>query len=183
MDAAELPCWREERARLFFALWPDAATAAILHRLGESARQRFGGRCMHRDTLHLTLAFIGGVPRVRIAELLELGAHVRPHAFHLALDILGEWARKHIVWAGPAQAPEPLTALADDLRRVLADAGFAIEARPFVPHVTLLRNAACATRRAPLELPVRWAVHGFVLVESKLLPSGARYEVLGRWGV
>lgn len=181
--AAEPPRWHEQRARVFFALWPDPATAAALQRLAESAQQRFGGRAMRHDTLHLTLAFIGGVPRVRVRELLELGAAVTPRAFDLPLDVLGEWARKHIVWAGPAQVPQPLAALAGDLQRLLTNAGFALEARPFVPHVTLLRNAACATQRVPLAPPVHWAADGFVLVESKLLPSGARYETLARWSV
>lgn len=178
---AEPPRRHEERARVFFALWPDVDTAQTLHGLAESARPRFGGRAMRRDTLHLTLAFIGGVPRVRIPELLQIGASVAPRAIDLSLDVLGEWARKHIVWAGPQTVPEPLAALAADLQSALLDAGFVLEARPFVPHVTLLRNAACATRRMPLEQAVRWHADGFVLVESRLLPSGARYEVLGRW--
>lgn len=178
---AEPPRWREERARVFFALWPDAETARSLHGLAEKAKQHFGGRAMHVDTLHLTLAFIGGVPRVRIPELLELGASVVPRAVDLSLDVLGEWARKHIVWAGPETVPEPLAVLAAELQSALLGAGFVLETRPFVPHVTLLRNAACATRRMPLELAVRWHADGFVLVESRLLPSGARYQVLGRW--
>ncbi|MDX5445031.1 MAG: RNA 2',3'-cyclic phosphodiesterase [Zoogloeaceae bacterium] len=178
---AETPRWREERARVFFALWPDASTAKVLHGLADATKQRFGGRAMRIDTLHLTLAFIGGMPRVRLPELLAIGAAVAPRAVDLSLDVLGEWSRKHIVWAGPERVPEPLAALAAELQSALVTAGFALEARPFVPHVTLLRNAACATHRTPLEPPVCWRADGFVLVESKLLPSGARYEMLGRW--
>ncbi len=138
---------------------------------------------MRRDTLHLTLAFIGGVPRLRIPELLEVGAAVTPRAFELSLDVLGEWMHKHIVWAGPGDAPKALVELSGDLHERLAAAGFGLEERPFVPHVTLLRNAACATQRSLLEQAVKWRADGFVLVESRLLTSGARYEVLGRWPV
>ena len=138
---------------------------------------------MRRDTLHLTLAFIGGVPRLRIPELLDVGAAVTPRAFELSLDVLGEWMRKHIVWAGPGDVPAALLALASELHERLVAAGFGLEERPFVPHVTLLRNAACATQRSSLEQAVKWRADGFVLVESKLLASGARYEVLGRWHV
>lgn len=175
----------EERARVFFALWPDAGTAQCLHTLAESQQQRFGGRVMQRDTLHMTLAFVGGVPRARIPELLEVGAAVAPRAFDVSLDVsldvLGEWARKHIVWAGPQHTPEPLAELAAELHQQLGESAFGLEARPFVPHVTLLRNAACETQRSPLEPAVPWRATGFVLVESKLLASGARYDVLGRW--
>lgn len=172
---------REARARVFFALWPAAETARALHTLTESLQLRFGGRAMRMDSLHLTLAFVGSVPRGRIAELLAAGARVQPRAFGLQLDVLGEWARKHIVWAGPAEVPEALATLVAELQQTLSEAGFVLEARPFVPHVTLLRNAACETRRTPLEQPLCWRTDGFVLVESMLQPSGARYVELGRW--
>ncbi|MDX5364013.1 MAG: RNA 2',3'-cyclic phosphodiesterase [Pseudazoarcus pumilus] len=146
-----------------------------------SLQPRFGGRVMRMDSLHLTLAFVGGVPRARIPELIAAGAQLSAAAFDLKLDVLGEWARKHIVWAGPADVPAALATLAAELQQTLSEAGFALEARPFVPHVTLLRNAACETRRTPLEQPVRWRSDGFVLVESSLQPSGARYLELARW--
>lgn len=170
-----------DQARVFFALWPDAATAHSLHRLAESLKPRFGGRVMRLDSLHLTLAFVGSVPRERIPDLLAVGASVTPRAFDLTLDVLGEWARKQLVWVGPSTTPEPLAGLADELHQGLVAAGFSMESRPFVPHVTLLRNAACATQRTSVGKVVRWWSEGFVLVESKLLASGARYEVVGRW--
>lgn len=170
-----------DQARVFFALWPDAVTANSLHRLAESLQPRFGGRVMRLDSLHLTLAFVGSVPRERIPDLLAIGASVTPRAFDLTLDVLGEWARKQLVWVGPSTTPEPLAGLADELHQGLVAAGFSMESRPFVPHVTLLRNAACATQRTSVGKVVRWWSEGFVLVESKLLASGARYEVVGRW--
>src|SRR5690606_16064137 len=114
-DVSSCARWREERARVFFALWPDAETAHALHQLARSAHAGFGGRVMRRDTLHLTLAFIGGVPRLRIPELLEVGAAVTPRAFELSLDVLGEWMHKHIVWAGPGDAPKAMVELSVDL--------------------------------------------------------------------
>lgn len=166
---------------MFFALWPDADTAQSLHTLAESESKHFGGRVMQRDTLHMTLAFVGAVSRARIPELQKVGAAVAPRAFDVSLDVLGEWARKHIVWAGPQHVPGPLAELAADLHQKLGEGGFGLETRPFVPHVTLLRNVACETQRSTLEQAVPWRVTGFVLVESKLLASGARYQVLGRW--
>lgn len=166
---------------MFFALWPDSDTALALHRLAESAKDRFGGRAMRRDTLHLTLAFIGNVARERIAELIAAGDRVSVEPFTLAIDTLGEWQRKKIVWAGPSIGAPELILLADSLQHEIVAAGFALEARTFLPHVTLVRNAGCATQRTALAAAITWSNSGFVLVESQLLASGASYEVLARW--
>lgn len=173
--------WREERARVFFALWPDVATANRLHMLAESAHRRFGGRVMRFDTLHMTLAFVGGVRRVKLPELLEAAATLTPPPFDLTLDTLGQWGRRDIVWVGPSRAPQGLHDLVSDLHQRLRATGFELEARRFVPHVTLLRGAQCEDAQSVLEQPLRWRADGFVLVESKLQSSGARYRVLGRW--
>lgn len=62
--------------RLFFALWPDAATGDALSRTGKLLHQHWGGRLMRADTLHITLAFLGRTP-VEQLDVLEIGrAHV-----------------------------------------------------------------------------------------------------------
>jgi 2'-5' RNA ligase len=66
----------------------------------------------------------------------------------------------------------------------LSAAGFALDARPHVPHVTLARNARCdglPERISGLATPIRWRVDEFTLVESVLPAAGARYRVLARW--
>src|SRR5690606_7323542 len=52
--------------RVFFALWPDARTAAVLSGWAQDAHAMCGGRIMRPDTLHLTLAFLGMVPHARV---------------------------------------------------------------------------------------------------------------------
>ena len=78
------------------------------------------------------------------------------------------------------ECPEALHALVAQLERALAAAGFRCDRRPYVPHITLLRDA----RRAPSEgrtSPVRWPVEEFVLVESVQLERARVYEALHRW--
>lgn len=169
------------RARVFFALWPGAALAQGLHRLAREAHGRFGGRVMRRETLHLTLAFIGTIERTRIADLVAAGDRVRAPRIELSIDTLGQWQKKHIVWAGPGEPGAALVSLVESLRAELEAAGVTLERRPFVPHVTLLRNADCDTGRNALARPLKWQADGFVLVESKLQATGAGYEVLARW--
>jgi 2'-5' RNA ligase len=169
-----------QQARVFFALWPDAATAAQLHALGGELHRHCGGRRLRRETLHLTLAFLGDVPRVRVAELLALAAGVAGEAFSLKMERTGSWKGNRVVWAAPPATPPALERLADALSSTLRGAGFTLEERPFSPHLTLLRNA----RRPPpadVQVQICWPVASFALVESERLAEGAHYQVLGRW--
>jgi 2'-5' RNA ligase len=69
--------------------------------------------------------------------------------------------------------------LVSALNVALQAAGFAVDARPHVPHITLLRNTACG--EVPACTPVRWPVSDFVLVSSRTETDGAHYEVIRRW--
>jgi 2'-5' RNA ligase len=165
---------------VFFALWPDASVAARLDQAGCSAHEQCGGRRMDRDTLHLTLAFIGEVSPVQLGALKRLAATVAGAPFELVLDRL-DWVRgKRIVWACCSALPPPLAQLAASLAEKLREGGFRVEERSFAAHVTLLRKAG--PPRAPLTLPqVRWRAQEFVLVESNLYSDCARYTIIGRW--
>ena len=78
------------------------------------------------------------------------------------------------------RCPDAARALVAGLATGLRSLGFKPDDRPYVPHVTLLRDA----RRAPAEpsLPaVVWPVHDFALIESVQRGKGRVYEVLRRW--
>lgn len=166
--------------RVFFAFWPDEAVLRQLDQAGREAHQRCGGRRMRRETLHLTLAFIGHIPAQRISELESIAGSIRAPGFELALDRIDCMARKKIVWAAASKLPEALLHLAADLNLHLKAADFRVEERPFAAHVTLLRNARCGGEKPEAGLVV-WRVGDFVLVESELKPEGASYRIIGRW--
>jgi 2'-5' RNA ligase len=166
--------------RVFFALWPDAGIAKRLHELGGEAHALCGGRRMQRDTLHLTLAFIGDVSPERLLDLLSVGDRVGAAAFTLVLDRLGGWRHNRIVWAGASEVPAPLAALVGRLNDELAAAGFPVEQRRFAAHVTLLRNARTALPERGVE-PLDWRVDGFALMASQRYADGARYVPLRQW--
>ena len=168
------------RVRVFFALWPGAATAAALHARARALHAQCGGRVMRRDTIHLTLAFLGDVAMPRLAALETVAQSVRGERFILELDRVGSWRGNRILWAGSANVPAALPALAEKLGASLHAAGFELEARAFNPHVTLVRNAVRSPPRG--EMPgLRWPVASFVLVASERDEGGAHYRVLGRW--
>lgn len=165
--------------RLFFALWPDDATRDALNRTGKWLHQHWGGRRMRADTLHITLAFLGSTPVDRLDALVACADTVQTDAFELILDQAGYWRHNRIGWLGANQTPAQHVELVGALNAALQGAGFAIDARPHVPHATLLRNTAGG--EAPMCVPVHWPISDFVLVASRTEDDGAHYEVIRRW--
>ena len=170
---------KPDTLRLFFALWPDDATRDALNRTGKWLHQHWGGRRMRADTLHLTLAFLGSTPVDRLDTLFACADAIQSDAFELTLDQPGYWRHNRIGWLGARETPPQHSALVEVLNAHLQSAGFLVDERPHVPHVTLLRNSAGG--EVPQCTPVVWPISEFVLVASRTDPEGAHYEVIRRW--
>lgn len=165
-------------ARLFFALWPDAALQA---RLAAWARGAAGqGRAMRRENIHLTLAFLGETPAARIPDLAALARGIEFPPIRLELDRVGYWKHNRIVWCGAERDPPALTALVDALRNGLDAAAIAYDHKPFVSHLTLLRNAPGLQQVPPWETLV-WEARDFALVQSATIDGRVTYPVLQRF--
>jgi len=162
-------------ARLFFALWPDAAARASLERLAQEASRRTGGRPVAAARLHLTLAFLGEVDPARIPALARASGGVDAEAFDLSLDRLGAFARARVAWAGCERPPAGLVAMQAQLERRVRDAGFATDDRPFAAHLTLARHVRACLPPERI-VPVTWRVASFALVES--VPGECAYRTL-----
>ncbi|MBZ0125045.1 MAG: RNA 2',3'-cyclic phosphodiesterase [Rhodocyclaceae bacterium] len=167
--------------RVFFALWPDDGIARLFDEAGSRAHRSLKGRRMRRETLHLTLAFIGSIAPERLAQLEDIASAIRLSPFDLLFDRLQCLPRKKIAWASAGVLPAELRDLAANLNAQLKAAGFRTEERPFAAHVTLLRNADCAAGKTDDSLHIGWPVRDFVLAESELKPEGAHYRIIGRW--
>ncbi len=165
--------------RLFFALWPGEATRTALNHTGKWLHQHWGGRRMRADTLHLTLAFLGSTSVLQLDALVACADSVQSHPFELILDRAGHWRHNRIGWLGTAEAPPQHLELVGALNIALQAAGFPVDVRPHVPHVTLLRNTSGG--EMPTCEPIRWPVSEFVLVKSVTESDGAYYEVIRRW--
>ena len=169
-----------EAARLFFAAWPTPAVQRALHRIAEHAQRECSGRAIAARNIHLTLAFLGNVDRGRMPQLDAVAAATTGAPCDLVVDRVEYWRRNRILWAGVERCPLPLPALVADLSSGLRAIGFSLDERPYVPHITLVRNA----RRKPADsaiAAITWPVRDLALVES--VPRGRErvYEVLRRW--
>lgn len=179
-----------EKSRVFFALWPGPEARARLHQETRRLHRLLGGKPTHPDTLHLTLVFVGDVEKGRLDDLARAAARVKCPGFEMAFDREACWRHNHIAHVGINQPPDILFELVEQLSSNLKAAEISFDARPYKPHITLIRKADCArlparTNESPNENPalepIRWLARDFVLVRSSLRPEGARYEQLGRW--
>lgn len=170
----------QARARLFFALWPDDTVRSALSHVAHRAHAECGGRETPADKIHLTLFFLGAVDRTRIPALEVEAASVEGRPFELTLGAVGYWRHNRIAWAGGAEPPAALAELVGQLRVRLSGLGFEAEDRPYVPHVTLVRDAKRPPTTRAFE-PIAWRIGEFALVESVPSGGGVRYDVLRRW--
>jgi 2'-5' RNA ligase len=167
-----------ETVRLFFALWPASDLQA---KLAAWANQTAGrGRAMRSENLHLTLAFLGATEAGLVPDLIALAAGVRFAPIRLPLDRAGYWKHNRIIWCGAGEEPRVLAALVEDLRARLDAAGIRYDLKPFVSHVTLVRDAA-GLPAAPAWIPLVWEARDFALVSSTRVEGRVSYQVMQRF--
>ncbi len=184
--------------RLFVALEPTdlvrrriAATAAHLRR--SAGRASDDVRWVVPENVHLTLQFLGAVPEPRVEAVSDAVRAAAAASRPLALEVQGAGGfpnarRPRVVWVGIQGDVATLGALVQDLGRRLAPLGFAPEARPFSPHLTLGRardargapGLGGALAEAAQGDGVAWRAGELVLFESHLSPKGPRYEAIVR---
>ncbi len=155
-------------------------------------QRQLGGKATRPDTLHLTLVFVGDVENGLIETLKLAASKVGAAAFAAEFDRMGCWRHNRIAYRAMSRAPDALLELVGSLGKNLAEARIPFDARPYKPHVTLVRKADCSrlaslvnsmdgANENPASEPIRWPARDFVLVKSSLRAEGARYEQLGRW--
>jgi len=191
-----MPADEVERWRVFLAIEiPETVREALTGPLESLQPLREAIRINPVDRMHLTLHFLGHLPRPVVEQLgPALAAVVKRHRrFAVTAQGVGAFptiARPRVLWAGITGADLPrLNALQADLGDALRTVGVTLEGERFHPHLTLGRV------RRPLKPPerptlrdwtVRWggAIFGEVpvdrvrLMRSQLGGGPPRYTTL-----
>lgn len=175
---------REETARVFFAIWPDAAAQKRLAELAEQLEAVCDGRKVRVENIHLTLVFLGEVSVDRLGALCLAANEVRGagvQTFDFAIEEIHYWKHNRIAYAGTAKVPQGLLDLVSALQNALSAAGFLFDQQAsYVPHITLVRKARCPAL-PELAQPVVWPVREWVLVKSGQANGRSGYTPIGRW--
>jgi 2'-5' RNA ligase len=165
----------DERVRVFLALELPEDVAAGLARWRE--RHLEAGRPV--PSFHVTLAFLGMRPRVDLDAVL--GA-LREEAASAARPTLAPVRYRETRSVGMLVLDDrggEATKLAECLHDRLERLGvYRREARPWLPHVTVVRFRAPPRLSPPLPGIRPFAPSAAAAFLSRLHPSGARYEVL-----
>lgn len=108
----------------------------VIKEMKQSAVQ---GGFSRRENLHLTLAFLGETQQ--FIEAKQAIHRINHKSFSLQMNGLGTFLGRDgdLYWAG-FEKSAPLIALQKELIKQLADAGFAVEKRAYLPHLTLGRR-------------------------------------------
>jgi len=174
--------------RLFVAL---ELSSEIIEALGYARGGVEGARWQNDEQLHLTLAFIGEVPRSTVRRVEEALASIEFDPFDLTLEgvnMFGTPRQPKTLWAGVADTA-PLHHLHEKVLNALERVGIETDRRRYKPHVTLARFSRGATARiadwlaanSVLNTPTQHVAY-FSLFSSQLVSEGASYTVEARFG-
>lgn len=174
--------------RAFVAITPPDSVRDALIAVQEGLPQ--GWRAADEAQLHLTLVFLGALPRPDLEDVALALAALRGTPFRLRLSGVGVFggAEPRTLWAGLAPCPE-LTALQVRVAQAARGAGVEIERRRFHAHLTLARTQGrpgrveterWIARHAGLDGP-EWEVAAFGLWRSELGRHGAVHTLLDEY--
>ncbi len=171
---------KAESIRVFFALWPNRLIQQQLHTLAKQLQPQCQVRVMRAETLHMTLQFIGNIPRTLLPKIIAAADKVAAQPFAMQLAKTAYWKHNRIAYATLASNTPLLDDLVSSLKTALNEQGVTYADQKFSPHVTLLRNAEHKPQIQDFP-PITWQVDSFVLVESVMTDQGAQYKTLREW--
>jgi len=166
-----------ERLRLFCALrLPGESVERVA---AWQARELRGGRLVPAENLHLTLAFLGALPAAELPALAAALGAAAAGAREIRLSLSAYRETRSVGMLVFDDEHGRAGALAATLAGSLETLGlYRREARPWSPHLTVLRFAAAPRLQPPLPALGVVSPSDAAVYSSHLRPSGARYEVL-----
>lgn len=166
---------QQDKRRLFFALWPDAAMREQLALLQHAV----SGRKVQPQNLHLTMAFLGHQPQSLLPALSQLLVNLPLTALTIQIDTYGYFQKQRIVWAGASMPPPSLFELQRALWDAIRQTGIPFQPlNGFKPHISLARDAEEHTGK--LASVIDWQVQNIALLESVSDGKGVRYVPLAQ---
>jgi 2'-5' RNA ligase len=144
--------------RAFLALELPAAARAALEEIIVSLRAATPGgvKWVLADNAHLTLHFFGRERRERLERVVEALRHARlGNEYGASLGEVGAFPNvrsPHTIWVGLDQGNRETVAIQARVAAILGELAFALESRPFTPHITLGR-VRDHDRSGPVRVP------------------------------
>jgi RNA 2',3'-cyclic 3'-phosphodiesterase len=176
--------------RLFVALdLPPEVCDALEHAVNDLRTDVSGARWSKRESLHLTLKFLGNADETLLPGITAALAQIHSSK-EIALAMRGigffpDDKRPRVMFCGVETSPH-LPELAASIETILEPLGFLRETRNYVPHITLthLNSARGVPKLVAAAEPLKSYHFGagrareFHLYQSVLKPVGSEYKKL-----
>ena len=165
--------------RLFIAINFNPDTRARLLTLRDELRDKSSaGNFSEPENIHLTLVFLGECDAGQASAVRSVMDAVCFEPFPIAITRIGKFSRQggEIWWAGVRESG-PLLALQRSLTNGLLNAGFAVDARDYRPHITLGREVRTAERPRELD-PFGETVSAIDLMKSERIKGKLTYTAI-----
>lgn len=186
----------EDKVRVFVAI---ELTSEIQKALGDLAEKLKNPddkvTWVKPYNIHLTLKFLGNVPKGDIGALEKAISDVAGgfKEFNTTIRGTGVFPRERaprVVWIGITDGEEEIKRIYLDLENKLASLGYPKEERSFTPHLTLGRVKYIKDidkfiknlHKYKENILGKMSVNSISLIKSILTPKGSIYEILSRAG-
>jgi RNA 2',3'-cyclic 3'-phosphodiesterase len=165
----------DARLRLFCALCLPEATVESLVRW--QSRELRGGRLVVLGNLHVTLAFLGSRPSVEVPAIAGVLRDAAAGAGELRLRVRGYRETRSVGMLTFDDDGGTAAVVAERLQEGLEELGvYRREARPWLPHVTVLRFRERPRLQPGLPELGDVVPSAAAVFISRLRPGGAEYE-------
>ncbi len=173
--------------RLFVALEIEEPVRRELGRRCDELKKRLNGRIswVPPEKMHITLKFIGEVSQDRAPKIVDAISGIEAAVCPFAPEGWGAFPnekRPNVLWAGVENCEKNgMAALAKAVEDRLQYIDIPAEGKPFRGHITLarlkepVRGVPEAFASCPLERLAETVPQRFVLMESRLEPTGSVY--------
>jgi RNA 2',3'-cyclic 3'-phosphodiesterase len=144
------------------------------------------------DNIHLTLKFLGEIPRSRVESLSEAASIAARGLESFPISVQGSGVfpthgAPRVLWIGIEDLNGKLGELYRRLDEECAKVGFKKEARPFHPHLTVARvrkpqharELAALHKQMEFE-PEEFTVSEVLVIRSELSSAGSKYSTISR---
>ncbi|MET3505919.1 RNA 2',3'-cyclic phosphodiesterase [Halalkalibacter oceani] len=184
---------KEMQPHYFLAVPVPQLIQSALHQEARQSGQLQFQRWVHPNDIHLTLVFLGGCTEKQLHELVQHGRSLVENwaPFSLTLSQSGSFGQKkqpRIFWVG-VKASQQLAVYQSQLADLCRSLGFAVDQRPYAPHLTLARKWAGDEEYNGDGLALgngqSWEVNEIILYESHVQqePKYKTYQAFSLKGV
>ena len=146
-------------------------------------------KLVERENIHFTWRFFGDTPSERVDAIHSELGNLEMEPFDITIGGVGAFPstrRPRVIWVGVTQNHQLMKDLKTRTDSLLANLGYKIESKKFIPHATIARVRTIHDRdgivdnlqRLSDRIVGKMKVNSLRMTKSTLTPTGPIYETL-----